>query len=209
MYRLVVIRSLFALFIIALAAIAPLSAMAGIASNEEATEEKVIGSEKAPVTMIEYASLGCHHCAAFHQDTYPKIKKEYIDTGKLRMIFRDFPLGTPALAAAMVARCSGPSRYFGFVDLLFRSQAQWSRSDDVIAELTKVARFGGMSGTDVQACLQNQYLLNSIQAGAKKAQEEHKIRSTPSFVIGDETIPGAADFEEFSRIIEKALKEAQ
>ena len=159
--------------------------------------------------MIEYASLGCPHCAAFHRDTYPKIKKEYIDTGKLRMIFRDFPLGTPALAAAMVARCSGHTRYFGFVDLLFKSQAQWSRSDNVVAELSKVARFGGMSETDVQACLQNQQLLNSIQAGAQKAQEEHDVRSTPTFIIGGETIPGAADYEEFSRIIEKALKEAQ
>ena len=117
-----VVKSLFlAGLVIGLAWTAPTPAAAAIASTDVATEEKIIGSDKALVTLIEYASLGCSHCAQFHKDTFPKIKKDYIDTGKLRMIYRDFPLGTPALAAAMIARCSGRNRYFGFVNLLFRS----------------------------------------------------------------------------------------
>jgi len=119
-------------------------ARAAIVSDEEAKAEMGLGKADAPVTMIEYSSLGCPHCAAFHLETLPQIKKDYIDTGKVRLVFRDFPLGTPALAASMIARCAGPKKFFGFIEIMFRSQPQWSRSQNPMPALTKVARLGGL-----------------------------------------------------------------
>ncbi len=186
--------------------LAPWPAAAGIVAIEDAMSEMALGSADAPVTMIEYSSLGCPHCAAFHRDTLPRIKKEYIDTGKLRLVFRDFPLGAPALAAAMIARCSGPRKYFGFIEILFRSQAQWSRSDTPLKALTRVSRFGGMTEADVEACLKYQALLESIHKGAEAAQKNHQINSTPTFLIGGGMISGAQPFETFKKAIDKALK---
>jgi protein-disulfide isomerase len=178
---------------------------AEIAPLEEAMAEMALGKSDAPVTMIEYSSLGCPHCAAFHRDTLPRIKTEYIDTGKLRLVYRDFPLGTPALAASMIARCAGRGRFFGFIEIIFRSQAQWSRSNNPLDALSKVARFGGMSEADVGACLKTQALLDHIRRVAANAQEKQKVVSTPTFVIGGQTITGAQSFENFKKVIDKAL----
>ncbi len=181
-------------------------ATAAIASLDDAMGEMSLGKEDAPVTMVEYSSLGCPHCAAFHRETLPKLKAEYIDTGKLRLIMRDFPLGTPSLAAAMIARCAGRERYFGFVEILFRSQAQWAQSNDPIGAIAHVVRFGGMTDQDIDACLKYQPLLESIRKGAETANEKLKINSTPSFIIGDEMISGALPYEHFKKAIDKALK---
>jgi len=189
--------------------LSPAPASAGIASLEEATKEMVVGDAAAPVTLIEYASLGCPHCANFHKDAYPLIKKNYIDTGKVRMIYRDFPLGTPALAASMISRCGGPGRYFGMVEVFFRGQAQWSRAENPINALKSVARFGGMSGTDVDACLQNQELLNYIQKTAREGQEKHEINATPSFVLGGRTISGSLPYEDFKKLLDAELEKAK
>ena len=186
--------------------LAPWPAAAGIVAIEDAMSEMALGSADAPVTMIEYSSLGCPHCAAFHRDTLPRIKKEYIDTGKLRVIYRDFPIGTPALAASMIARCSGPRKFFGFIEILFRSQAQWSRSDNPLEALTRVSRFGGMTEADVKACLKYQALLESIRKSAETAQKIHQINSTPTFLIAGEMISGVQPFETFKKAIDKALK---
>lgn len=180
-------------------------AFARIAPLEEAMSEMSMGKANAPVTMIEYSSLACPHCAAFHRDTLPKIKTEYIDTGKVRLIYRDFPLGTPALAASMVARCAGRDKFFGFLEILFRSQAQWSRSSNPLEGLSQVARFGGMSKADVKSCLKAQSLLEKIQAVAAQAQETMQVNSTPTFFIGNERISGAQPFEKFKNVIERAL----
>ena len=203
------IPSLASFIFLLMALVAPVLAAgpvaAGIAPLEEAMAEMALGKSDAPVTMIEYSSLGCPHCAAFHRDTLPRIKTEYIDTGKLRLIYRDFPLGTPALAASMIARCAGPGRFFGFIEIIFRSQAQWSRSKNPLDALSKVARFGGMSEADVGACLKTQALLDYIRRGAANAQEKQKVVSTPTFVIGGQTITGAQSFENFKKVIDKAL----
>ncbi len=182
------------------------TALAAIVSLKEAKSEMAMGKTDAPVTIIEFSSLGCPHCAAFHRETLPRIKKDYIDTGKVRLIFQDFPLGTPALAAAMVARCAGPKKFFGFIEILFRSQAQWSRSKNPLEALSNVARFGGMSGADVQACLNLQPLLEHIRKEALVGQEDFKISSTPTFVIGKEIISGAKPYEVFQKAFDKALK---
>lgn len=191
-------------FIVLVAAAAP--AAAQIASLKDAMSEMSLGKADAPVTMIEYSSLGCPHCAAFHRDTLPKIKAAYIDTGKLRLVFRDFPLGSAALAAAMIARCAGPDRYFGFVSLLFRSQSQWAHSNDPLGAIARVVRFGGMTSDDINACLKYDALLEFIRKGAETANEKLKIDSTPSFIIGDEMIAGALPYENFKKAIDKALK---
>ena len=182
---------------------------AGIASYEDAIKEMVGGKTDAPLTIIEYASLGCPHCANCHHDTYQQLKRDYIDTGKVKLIYRDFPLGTPALAAAMIARCGGPDRYFGFVDIFFRSQAEWSRSDNPLAALTKVARFGGMSADDVNACIRNQKLLDHVQAKKQKAFEEDGVNATPYFVIGGEKLSVGLPYDEFRKIVDRELAKVQ
>ncbi|NQV83995.1 MAG: DsbA family protein [Rhodospirillales bacterium] len=204
MTRLTPSLALIAVLLVPLAALG--TANAAIVSMEEAKTEMSIGKADAPVTIIEFSSLGCPHCAKFHRDTLPQIKKDYIDTGKVRLIFQDFPLGNPALAASMVARCSGPKKFFGFIEILFRSQAQWANSKNPLQALSQVARFGGMSEDDVQACLKYQSVLEHIRQGALVGQEKYKINSTPSFVIGKEIISGAHPFEVFQEAIDKALK---
>ena len=195
------------ILLMALAAVplASVPAQAAIVPVEEALSEMSMGQDNAPVTMIEYSSLGCPHCAAFHRDTLPRIKKEYIDTGKVRLVYRDFPLGTPALAAAMIARCAGRDKFFGFIEIIFRSQDQWSRSRQPLAELARVAKFGGMSETDVEECLKLQELLDGIRRNAASAQETYKVNSTPTFIIGKEIISGAMPYETFKKVFDKAL----
>ena len=197
-----------ALFLVAALAFAS-PVRAEIAPFADATKEMAIGSADAPVTIIEYASLGCPHCANFHANAFPQLKKDYIDTGKVRLIFRDFPLGTPAMAAAMISRCGGSARYFGFIDMFFRTQQQWSRADNPLVALAKVARFGGMSGDDVNACLKDQALLDKLQANANKAQLEDEINSTPSFLVNGKKISGALAYGDFRKIVDEALKKAK
>lgn len=177
----------------------------GIASPEEALKEKFHGKADAPVTIIEYASLGCPHCAAFHAQTFPLLKKDYVDTGKVKFIYRDFPLGTPAFAASMVARCAGHTRYFGMVDMLFKSQAQWSRAENPLVELQKVARFGGMAPADVEACLRSKEIQDGIRKAAQEGQDLG-VNSTPSFVIGGKVHAGNMTYEDFKKLIDAALK---
>ena len=192
----------------ALAVALPEAVQADIAPIEEATEEKVIGDPNAPVTVIEYASLGCPHCAHFHADTYPQIKRDYVDTGKVKYIFRDFPLGTPSVAASMIARCAGSKRYFPMIDIFFRMQNQWSRAENPLEALKKTARFGGMSASDVDACVANQALLDHIQKVAETAQSEHDVNSTPSFVVAGRKIAGALPYADFKKVLDEALAAA-
>ena len=178
-----------------------------IASVEEALKEKVYGDPDAPVTVVEYASLGCPHCANFHLQTFPELKKTYIDTGKVRLVYKDFPLGRPAFAASMIARCAGHERYFGMIDVFYKSQANWSRAENPLAELQKVARFGGLSPEGVEACLGTRPLAEGIQKVAKEAQKIG-VNSTPSFVIEGRVYPGAMSFEEMKPLIDGALERA-
>lgn len=180
-----------------------------IAPLNEAMAERAIGDEKAPVTMIEYSSLGCPHCAAFHRDTLPNIKKAYIDTGKVRLIFRDFPLGGAALAASMLARCAPANQYFGLVEVLFREQSRWAQSQKPVEELERIGRMAGLSKDDVQACLNNQPLLTALRGAAEEGKQKHGIESTPSFVVDGKTYSGALPYEEFQKILDAALKKKQ
>ena len=154
----------------------------------EAVAEKVLGNPDAPVTLTEFASLTCPHCANFHHNFMPEIEKELIKTGHVKLVFVDFPLDGLAVAASMLARCSGDDRYFGFLRVLFRSQESWSRAPNPRAALMQVARLGGISESDFNACIANAELLSGIEKAAVKAQEDHGVESTPSFLINGEKI---------------------
>jgi len=168
-------------------------------------DEMFVGKADAPVTIIEYASLGCPHCANFHHDTYPEIKKNYIDTGKARLVFRDFPLGTRATAAAMISHCAGPSKYFGFIDLFFRAQTEWSQAPDATQAMMKIARFGNMKTDAVEACLTNQKMIDKMEASKKVAVDKFGINATPSFVVNGLVVSGAHSYGDFRKLLDAEL----
>ena len=147
---------------------------------QEAMSERILGKANAPITIIEFASLTCPHCKDFEINTLPKLKTAYIDTGKVKLIYRDFPLDGRALLAAMVARCAPKDRYFAFLDALFRGQDTWARAQDPLQALGQVARVGGMSQADFDACIKNEALFEAIKKDAAEAQSQYKIESTPT-----------------------------
>jgi protein-disulfide isomerase len=167
--------------------------------------EQAIGDPAAPVTMIEYSSLTCPHCAAFHIDTLPELKKRYIDTGKVRLVLRDFPLDQTALQAAMIAHCAGDGRYAAFIDAMFASQRRWAAAADPVAALEQIALAGGLSREKVRACLADRALGDRVLQARLDGQRQHDIRSTPTFIIGGKSYPGNRTVEEFAAIIDPLL----
>ena len=198
-------RLVVALVFLALAALTPVRA-ADILNPDGSLPEKALGKADAPLTIVEYASLTCPHCALFHSQTLPEIKKNYIDTGKVRFIYRDFPLDSLATAAAMLAHCAGGERYFGFLDVLFRSQKAWARSTNPRQELGRLARFANVTTAQFDACLKNRALLKAIQDRARAGEKSHTIQSTPTIIVGDRKVEGAAPFKELKVIIDAALQ---
>lgn len=172
---------------------------------DAALAPRVLGSPDAPLTMIEFSSLTCPHCASFHTDVLPAIKTAYIDTGKLRLEMRDFPLDQFALRAAAMARCAPEPRYFALIDMLFKQQSKWSRSDDVIGAIKQVGRFAGIPDAQANACMTNDALLDGILNGRLDGQRKFDVNSTPTFVIGDEIVRGSVPFEEFKKVIDAQL----
>ena len=171
--------------------------------------EKSIGRADAPVTIIEYASLTCPHCAAFHNQTLPKIKRDYIDSGKVRLVYNDFPLGSLAMVAAMIARCSGEKNYFPMLGDLFGSQQSWSRSETPYEALAGIARLNGMSKDDIDDCIGDKKLFEAIQDRADKAGNDLGVRSTPTFFIEGTKVPGNLPYPDFQEILDKALAAGQ
>jgi protein-disulfide isomerase len=162
--------------------------------------ERSIGRADAPVTVIEYFSLTCGHCAAFHRDTWPRVKRELVDTGRVRVIFRDFPLDQLALAAAGLARSLPPERYEPFIAALFNTQERWafSRSSDPREELWKIAALAGMSRETFEAALVDADLQRGILEQRVKGQQEHNVSSTPTFVFGSRVVAGNIAFDRFA-----------
>lgn len=180
-------------------------AHAEMVSTEDAMTEMSMGAADAPVVMHEYSSLTCPHCAAFHKDTLGQIKKEYVDTGKVRVVFHDFPLGNLALGAMMIVRCSGPDRNIDFFNMLYDTQSDWAQAENPRAALETLSRFYGMTGDDVTACLSDTELMNAIVANRDTASAMHGIDSTPTFLIEGQKIPGNLPFDDFKDILDKAL----
>ena len=170
--------------------------------------DMALGPADAPVTITEFASMTCPHCAAFNATVFPKIKAEYIDTGKIRYVFREFPLDIKAAAGAMLARCiakDDAGKYFTVVDLLFRQQNDWVVKNTTDT-LTRIGKQAGLSAQAVDACLKDQALLDKITADQKYASEVLKVDSTPTFFVNGEKIKGETSFEEFDKKIKSFLK---
>ncbi len=175
------------------------------AQSGPAIGDMALGPADAKVTIIEYASMTCPHCANFHNNTFKKLKEKYVDTGKVKFIFREFPLDRVAFMAAVLARCAGAERYFGMIDAMFRSQDKWGRSRDPRAELTKLGRLAGMSDDAVTACFADQKLGDAILASRLEAVKRYDVKSTPTFVVNGEIFAGALGMEEWDKILAKLL----
>jgi protein-disulfide isomerase len=166
--------------------------------------EKVFGAAEAPVTVIEYASLTCHHCMNFHMKTWPEFKGKYVDSGKVRFIIREFPLDPLAMAGFMLARCAGEDKWYPVVDMLYRTQESWAHSDNPLDGLTQAMRQTGMGKDGVEACLKRE----DIYQGIKQVSERGKgfgVESTPTFFVNGKKEVGALSLEQFDAILAPLL----
>ena len=164
-------------------------------------DDRILGNPEAPITIVEYASLTCPHCAHFANDVLPEIKKEWIDTGKAKLVLRDFPLDEPALRAAMIARCAPPERYYAFADTFFAAQEKWVRSGDYREALARLAKLGGMGQAEFDTCIKDTELENKIVEGRLKASQELDVSSTPTFFVNGSKLAGAPTKEEFDKLL--------
>ncbi len=166
---------------------------------------RAIGNPQAPVKIIEYASLTCSHCAHFHNDVLPEMKTKYIDTGKVYLEFREFPLNDPALKAAMTARCLPEDKYEGFTSLLFKTQEHWAGNMNYMASLRQNAKLAGMSDATFDSCQASDALKQKIAERMQEGKDKWKINATPTFIVNDgaETISGAVPLAEFERVFRK------
>jgi len=166
-----------------------------------------LGPADAKVTIIEYASLTCSHCAAFHKETWPELKKRYIDTGKVRFTLREFPLDPLATAGFMLARCDGEGKYYPITDLLFDQQRNWAFTDKPLDALRAMMRQAGFSQEKFDACLKDQKLYDAVNAVKNRGMEQFKVDSTPTFFINGQRHPGNLSIDELEKIIKPILGE--
>jgi protein-disulfide isomerase len=167
--------------------------------------ERSLGSINAPITIIEYASLGCGHCAHFHATTLPVIKQKYIDTGKVRFIFRDFPLENLSFQASQLTRCLPESSYFGAIALLFEKQSDWHNASGDITTLRQLLALAGLDAAVADACLASEPLKVKLLEVRLDAGNNLKVESTPTFFVGDTKISGDVGVEALSAALDKAL----
>ena len=166
--------------------------------------EHILGDPAAKVTIIEYASMTCPHCRSFHKEVLPVLKEKYLDTGKAKLYFREFPFDKPAAAAFMLAQCSGEEKYFSMIDVLFEQQSVWARQN-VLEELGKIAKLAGFTQESFESCLKNQELLDNVVAIQKKAAEEYGVEATPTFFINGSKYEGNMSADEMSKTIDALL----
>ncbi len=170
-------------------------------------DEMSIGADDAPITMIEYASFTCPHCANFHSDVYPLIREKYIDTGKVRMVYRGIYFDQLGLWADMVARCGGPDRYFGIATMIYEKQREWTAAGDAVAvvdSLYAIGRLAGMNQTDMETCMQDNANAQAMVKSSTENAEADGVNATPTFVINGQTVSNMAysDFvDEFERLL--------
>ncbi|HLW90373.1 MAG TPA: DsbA family protein, partial [Roseiarcus sp.] len=205
-------RLLFALVL----AIAAAAGSIGLAAAQDIPMEKLMapgalpdivqGKADAPVAIVEYGSLTCPHCAAFHAETWPALKSKYVDAGKVRFIFREFPRDPLDAAAFMLARCVGPERRDAIVDLLFTSQKDWAFVDKPLRALAGVVKQAGISQNDFETCLQNQDLYSKVLRARDDAVKDLHIDSTPTFFINGKRLSGEAPIGDFDKALEPLLK---
>lgn len=179
-----------------------------VAQSTPAVTEMALGAADAPVTLVEYAMFTCPHCADFAREVFPKIKEKYIDTGKVRLVFREVYYNKPALWAAMIARCAPSERYFGIVDVLFSTQAKWigdgTDAQAMLAGLYSIGRQAGLTDAQMDACLNDRASAEALVAAFQKTTTADGIEGTPSFILNGEKL-GNVSWEEFDAKITAAL----
>ena len=168
-------------------------------------DEMTIGEDDAPVTIVEYMSMTCPHCREFHANTYPALKENYVDTGKVRFILREFPLDPRAAAAIMLARCAPNDQYFPMVDVLFKRQTVWATAQDARSELLNIAKLAGFTQESFEACLTNQQLLDDVNSVRTTAAEDFGVDATPTFFIDGKRYSGDMSIGQMSAIIDPLL----
>jgi protein-disulfide isomerase len=169
--------------------------------------ELSLGKADAPVTIVEYASLTCGHCAAFHNTVFPKIKEKYVDSGQVRFIMREFPLDNLAAAAAMLTRCAGGEKTYPLVEVLFKQQEQWAFvRGNPVPELFKVAKQAGFTQESFDKCLTDQKLLEQVTSIRSKASDKFGVNSTPTFFINGKRLQEAPTVESFEKALAPLLK---
>ena len=174
--------------------------------DSETIDEMVLGNEDAPVILIEYASFTCPHCRNFHEDSFLKLKKDYIEPGHVKYIFREVYFDKYGLWAAMVARCGGSKKYFGLIDLIFKKQDEWTTGDvdEVVAKLERIGKISGMSETEIQNCMQNNTKARALVEKYRENALKDDIKSTPSFIINGKLYSNM-DYDKLTEIIENNL----
>ncbi len=202
--------------VLGVSALPPLPGVAALAEDistddlmkPEALPDIMLGDAKAPVTIIEYASMTCPHCAHFQETTFPELKKRYIDTGKVRYMLRDFPLDQLAAAAFILARCAAKDdkdKYYTLIDTLFRQQRQWA-VEKPIPPLMAIFKQAGLTEDSFNACLANQKAWDALESVRERATKQFKVQSTPTFFVNGTQVTGALSIEEFAKVIDTQLK---
>ena len=164
--------------------------------------EQSIGKEDAPITVVEYMSMTCPHCAHFHNTTFETIKKNYVDTGKVRFILREFPFDPRAAAAIMLARCAPNNSYFPMVSMMFKQQEVWAAAEDGRAALLQMSKLAGFTQESFEKCLTDQKLLDDVNAVRERGAKEFGVDSTPTFIINGKRYAGAMSVESMSALLD-------
>ncbi len=191
---------------------APLPGAANAQTTEGAVDtstipEMVLGNPDSPVEIIEYASFTCPHCATFHTGAFKELKADYIDTDKIKFVYREVYFDRFGLWASMIARCAGPEKFFGMADLIYAGQAEWSRAGEpaaIIEELRKIGRLAGMDNDTIEACLQDGDKAKTLVAWYQENAEADDISGTPSFIINGEKYANMS-YADMKKIIDAAL----
>jgi protein-disulfide isomerase len=179
--------------------------VAGNAAPALYDDDMILGKSDAPVTIIEYASLTCPHCAHFSTATFPKVKSELIESGKVRWVYRDLPLDRRALLAALLAHCMPQEKYFPTIEVLFATQDDWAAAPDAIAALSQVGRSAGLDQAAIDKCLHDQALIDKIIARIKDSEKLYNVQATPTFIIDGKSYSGDKDFVEFFGLVKDLL----
>lgn len=169
------------------------------------SNDHILGSADAPVTIFEYASLTCSHCADFAKNTLPRVEQEWIESGKARLVYRHFPLDKLALIAAVSADCLGSDKaFFAYIDMLFAEQGTWAHADDPVAALAQRAALAGLGREQFDACIEDQAKIDALLERVIASRDAFAIEATPTFIVNDRKVEGAKSYDEFAAVLEEA-----